>query len=85
VFWLGVGGGLAAGGGVDETLGGAIAFILAFVLGALVWAVGVSALLGFARRWARPRLFRAVDVACGLAFGYFGIRLMIDSIAVLRG
>jgi chemosensory pili system protein ChpE len=85
VFWLGVGGGLAAGGAVDQTVGGAVAFIGAFTVGALVWAISVSSLLGFARRWATPRLFRVVDVACGLAFGFFGIRLLLDSIGVLRG
>ena len=85
VFWLGVGGGLAAGGAVDQSLVGSIAFIGAFTVGALGWAVGVSTLLGFARRMATPRLFRAVDVVCGLAFGFFGIRLLLDSVAVLRG
>lgn len=85
VFWLGVGGGLAAGGFVDLGAGGALAFIAAFTLGALAWAVGVSALLGFARRWATPRLFRVVDLVCGAAFGYFGIRLLLESISVLRG
>ena len=85
VFWLGVGGGLAAGGFVDLGAGGALAFIAAFTLGALAWAVGVSALLGFARRWATPRLFRVVDLVCGAAFGYFGIRLLLESLCVLRG
>jgi len=85
VFWLGVGGGLAANGVLDQGLGGSVAFIGAFTVGVLVWALGVSSLLGFARRWATPRLFRVVDVACGLAFGWFGIRLLIDSVAILRG
>ncbi len=82
---LGVGGGLAAGGFVDLGPGGALAFIAAFTLGALAWAVGVSALLGFARRWATPRLFRVVDLVCGAAFGFFGVRLLLESISVLRG
>lgn len=85
VFWLGVGGGLAAGGAMDLGSGAAIVFIGAFAVGALAWAIGVSALLGFARRWATPRLFRVVDVGCGVAFGWFGIRLLLDSIGVLRG
>ncbi len=85
VFWLGVGGGLAAAGSVGQTVPEALAFVGAFVAGALVWATGVSALLAFARQWATPRLFRWVDLVCGLAFGFFGLRLLVDSLAVLRG
>jgi len=85
VFWLGVGGGLAAGGTFQQSVAGVIAFVAAFAAGALAWAIGVSAVLGFARRWATPPLFRLVDLVCGLAFGFFGVRLLLDSVAVLRG
>jgi threonine/homoserine/homoserine lactone efflux protein len=85
IFWLGVGGGLAAGGVVGGGLGDAAAFIGAFAAGALAWSVGVSSVLAFARRWVTPGLFRVVDLLCGLAFGYFGVRVLVESIAILRG
>jgi len=85
IFWLGVGGGLAAGGIADETIPGAIAFVGSFAAGALTWGIGVSALLAFGRRWATPAVFRIVDLAVGLAFGWFGITLFVEGVRVLRG
>jgi len=85
VFWLGVGGGLAAGGIADETIPGAVAFVGSFAAGALAWAMGLSALLAFGRRWATPLVFRVVDLAVGLAFGWFGIALLVEGVRVLRG
>lgn len=85
IFWLGVGGGLAAGGIADETITGAIAFVGCFAAGALTWGTCVSALLAFGRRWATPVVFRTVDLAVGLAFGWFGITLILDGVRVLRG
>lgn len=85
IFWIGVGGGLAAGGAVGGSLADGVAFIAAFAVGALAWSIGVSAVLGFARRWVTPGLFRAVDLLCGLAFGYFGMRVLLESVTILRG
>ncbi len=85
IFWLGVGGGLAAGGLADQSVGGAAAFIAAFGLGALAWSLGIASLLAYGRRWAGPTVFRIVDLACGLAFGYFGVSLLVESIRILAG
>jgi len=84
IFWLGVGGGLTGSGALDASPGGAVAFIASFAAGATCWAVGVSALLGYGRRWLRPMMFRVVDLACGIAFGWLALNLVITSLAILR-
>jgi chemosensory pili system protein ChpE len=74
-FWTGIGGGmLGASGG--SSIADAAMFLLLFLAGALLWGVGMSALVAWGRRFATPRVFRAIDALCGLALGYFGIRLL---------
>jgi chemosensory pili system protein ChpE len=72
-FWSGMGSGAVALGvtGIGYAL-----FFAGFFLGAVLWCVALSALLGWGRRWVRPGLFRAVNALCGLALGYFGLRLL---------
>jgi chemosensory pili system protein ChpE len=75
-FWAGVGGGLLATGGSGIGIAAAASFLLAFLVGAVGWALALSALVGWGRQYARPRLFRAVDAACGAILGLFGVRLL---------
>ena len=74
-FWTGIGGGMLGTGG-DPTVERALAFLLAFVGGALCWGIGMSALVAWGRRFATPRLFRVIDGVCGLLLSYFGLRLL---------
>ena len=50
--------------------------IIVFFAGALLWAIGIWLLIAIGRRWVRPELFRVINALCGLAIGYFGIRLL---------
>lgn len=72
-FWSGLGSGVAAMGisGV-----GYIFFFAGFFVGACLWCVALSLLLGLGRRWVRPGIFRLVNVLCGLILGYFGAKLL---------
>ena len=54
----------------------AAAFLVAFTAGALTWGLGMAALVSWGRRFATPRVFRAIDALCGLALGVFGVRLL---------
>jgi threonine/homoserine/homoserine lactone efflux protein len=73
-FWAGIGGGLATT--TSDPGGAAFAlFLVAFMGGALVWSLGLSALVAWGRRFVRPVVFRVVDACCGLALGYLGVRL----------
>jgi chemosensory pili system protein ChpE len=75
-FWTGVGGGMLGASGDPISLGSAAAFLLPFLAGNLAWGIGLSALVAWGRRVAPPRIFRFVDALCGLALGYFGLRLL---------
>ena len=75
-FWTGVGGGMVGAGGGAVSPSGATLFLVPFQGGALAWGSGLSALGAWGRRFATPRIFRIVDALCGLALGFFGLRLL---------
>ncbi len=77
-FWSGIGGGVLTARGGD-TVGTLLAFLPAFLLGALLWSFGFSTLASVGRRYARPRVFTAIDAVCGTIIGYFGVRLVWTS------
>lgn len=77
-FWSGVGGGVLASQS-QRGMADLSAFLLAFLLGALVWGVGFSLLSSLGARVARPGLLRAIDGVCGAVLGYFGVRLVWTS------
>lgn len=71
-FWSGLGSGVAAGASGT----GFALFFAGFFVGAVLWCLGISALIGWGRRWVRPGLFRLINALCGLALGYFGMRVL---------
>jgi threonine/homoserine/homoserine lactone efflux protein len=77
-FWSGIGGGVLATGG-DTTLATLAVFLVAFLLGAVVWSIGFSALSSAGRRFARPRVFAVIDALCGAIIGFFAVRLVWTS------
>lgn len=72
-FWSGLGSGAVA---MEATGIGLGLFFAGFFVGASLWCGGLSLLLRLGRRWVRPGVFRLVNAACGLALGYFGLRLL---------
>lgn len=72
-FWSGMGSGAMA---LGVTGIGYVLFFAGFFLGAVLWCLALSGLLGWGRRWVRPGVFRVVNVLCGLTLGYFGLRLL---------
>jgi threonine/homoserine/homoserine lactone efflux protein len=77
-FWLGVGGGITVHGG------SAAGFLAGFVLGAFTWCCASAAVIGWGRRLVGDRLFRLVDLLCGLALAYYGISLLWGSLRLVR-
>lgn len=72
-FWSGLGSSVVASG----VTGWQFAFFFAgFFIGAVLWSVGISAVIRWGRRWIHPALFRWINALCGLALGYFGIRVL---------
>ena len=78
-FWAGVGGGvLATGEGVATER--AALFLAAFLVGASWWGCGMALLVAWGRRFTGARLFRWVNVLCGVALGWFGLGLLWSTV-----
>ncbi len=72
-FWSGLGSSVVASGVVGVQF---VIFFIGFFSGAVLWSIGISSVIRWGRRWVRPSLFRWINALCGLALGYFGIRVL---------
>jgi chemosensory pili system protein ChpE len=81
-FWLGLGAGVAAS--ANASFPTTVGFFVGFFAGAVIWCIGFSALISLGRRHVNAPVMRALDAFCGVALSYFGIRLLWQSLQVLR-
>jgi len=81
-FWLGMGAGVIAS--AHSRPGAAVFFFAGFFLGAVLWCVGFAILVSLGRRFVNRQLIRALDALCSVALGYFGIRLLWQSLRGMR-
>ena len=72
-FWSGLGSSVVASGVTGVQF---IFFFVGFFVGAVLWCVGITAGMRWGRRWIRPALFRWINALCGIALGYFGVRVL---------
>ena len=72
-FWSGLGSSVIASGMVGIQF---VLFFVGFFIGAVLWCIGITAGIRWGRRWLRPAFFRWINALCGLALGYFGIRVL---------
>ncbi len=72
-FWSGLGSSVVASGIVGMQF---LFFFLGFFSGAVLWCLLISAGIRWGSRWIRPAMFRWINVLCGLALGYFGVRVL---------
>jgi chemosensory pili system protein ChpE len=72
-FWSGLGSSVVASGVTGWQL---VFFFAGFFLGAVLWCLGISGGIRWGRRWIQPRMFRLINALCGLALGYFGMRVL---------
>ena len=72
-FWSGLGSSVVASGATGVQF---VLFFAGFFLGAVLWSLGISAGIHWGRRWMRPVLFSWISALCGLALGYFGVRVL---------
>ncbi|HVB25606.1 MAG TPA: LysE family transporter [Ktedonobacteraceae bacterium] len=72
-FWSGLGSSIVASGvsGIQFVF-----FFAGFFVGAVLWCIGIAAAFRWGGRWIRPAMFRWINALCGLALGYFGIRVL---------
>ena len=72
-FWSGLGSSVVASGitGPQFAL-----FFAGFFVGTLIWCSAIIIGIRWGRRWIRPTLFLWINALCGLALGYFGVRIL---------
>jgi threonine/homoserine/homoserine lactone efflux protein len=72
-FWSGLGGSVATAGATGAQF---VLFFIGFFIGASLWCFALAALIQWGKRWIRPATFRWINLLCGLALGYFGLRTL---------
>ncbi len=83
LWFLTVGGALIVShGGGSRAL--AVAFSLSFIVGVLCWDTVVAWLAGRGRRWMGPRTLKVLNLAAGLIFFGFAVRLLWKLSQTLR-
>ncbi len=75
VFWTGLGTTVFASiAGKPEPVHFAI-FFAGFLTGAILWCFVMAGLVAWGRKFVTPTFFRVVNLACGIALGYFAVQL----------
>jgi chemosensory pili system protein ChpE len=85
VFWLSVSGAVIPTGTGAASLEDLVLFLAGFLLSALLWSSFMAGLIAWGRRFVTPLFLRLTNLLCGLALGYFAVRLLWGVIALLRG
>ena len=74
-FWLGIGTSIfSTVPGTPQPSHYAI-FFSAFYLGLILWCLFMAGLVAWGRRFITPNFFRRINLACGVALGYFALQL----------
>lgn len=68
---------MAAAGVIAPEAAHFVVFFAGFMAGAVLWAVSLSSLIAWGRRFIGAPLFRWINLLSGLALGYFGVRLLL--------
>jgi L-lysine exporter family protein LysE/ArgO len=76
LWFLTVGGALIAAHSGGGTIRMAVAFGASFICGVLCWDTVMASLAGYGRRWMGPKTLKALNVAAGLVFFGFALRLL---------
>ena len=84
-FWLGIGSTMIAAGKALRDPGDLLPFLAGFLLGGLLWSLVLAGVLAWGQRFVTPRFFRLVNLMCGLALGCFALKLLWNTIVLLKG
>jgi chemosensory pili system protein ChpE len=85
IFWLSVGGAVTPQGDGSAALDELVVFLAGFLLSALLWSAFMAGLVAWGRHFLTPLFLRVTNLLCGLALGYFAVRLLWDAIVLLGG
>lgn len=83
-FWLGIGSTMIATEKTFFTLKDLLIFFAGFLLSALLWCVLLASLLAWGQRFVTPLFFRLVNLICGLALGFFALKLLWSTLMLLK-
>ncbi len=83
-FWLGIGSTMIAPDTASLDLQGPLVFLAGFLSGAVLWCFLLAGVLAWGRRFVTPQFFRLVNLICGLALGFFALKLLWDTIMLWR-
>jgi threonine/homoserine/homoserine lactone efflux protein len=85
-FWLGVGSTVVAlSGKASADLQNLAVFLVGFLCSALLWCFFMAGLLAWGRRFVTPLFFRLVNLVCGLALGFFALKMLWNVLLLLKG
>lgn len=76
-FWMGLGGAVSVIAGGKPVVAQYAAFLGAFMLGAVLWCLIVSVMIGWGRQVVTPPVFRVINGLCGTVLAYAGVRLVV--------
>ncbi|GLV59320.1 chemotactic transduction protein ChpE [Dictyobacter sp. S3.2.2.5] len=75
-FWLGIGSTIVSSNGRSASGPWSLTIFLAgFLCSALLWCFFMAGLIAWGRRFVTPLFFRLVNLVCGLALGFFALKL----------
>jgi len=83
-FWLGIGSTVIATGKAAPDLSDLLMFLPGFLSGALLWSFFLAGLTAWGRGFITPLFFRLVNLTCGLALGFFALKLLWSTILLLK-
>jgi chemosensory pili system protein ChpE len=84
-FWLGIGSTVLPTGHTASGAKELLVFFAGFMSGSLLWCFFMAGLIAWGRRFITPLFFRFVNLACGFALGLFAIKLLWNTIMLLKG
>jgi chemosensory pili system protein ChpE len=76
-FWLGLGGTAVALAQDRHSQPSLAIFFAGFMLAACLWCFFTAAIVAWGRRFLVPTAYRWVNLVCGIALAYFGVRLLM--------
>lgn len=85
-FWLSIGSTvIATGGKASSDPQNLVVFLAGFLCSALLWCFFMAGLIAWGRRFVTPLFFRLVNLICGLALGFFALKLLWSTLLLLKG
>jgi len=85
-FWLGIGSTvIATSGKASPDPQDLVVFLAGFLCSALLWCFFMAGLIAWGRRFVTPLFFRLVNLICGLALGFFALKLLWSTLLLLKG